>query len=256
MDLKLKGKTALVMGASRGIGRATAQMFADEGANVAICARGADGVADTVKALQGQGAKAWGQAVDIADPAQLKAFIEKAAETFGGLDIVISNASALITGAGEAEWKAMFETDMMGAVRAFDAAKPFLTKAGEKHGDAAFIMIGSVASAENSSPQAYGALKAALIHYAKGVAKANAKRHIRCNVVSPGTVFFEGGVWGKRKAEAPDVFEAVLKRNPTGRMATPEEIASAVVFLASPRSGFTTGISLVVDGALSERVNF
>jgi 3-oxoacyl-[acyl-carrier protein] reductase len=88
------------------------------------------------------------------------------------------------------------------------------------------------------------------------VAKENASKHVRCNVISPGTVFFEDGVWGRVKAGMPAFFEATLKRNPTGRMATPEEIASATVFLSSPRSAFTTGINMVVDGAISARVNY
>jgi len=99
-------------------------------------------------------------------------------------------------------------------------------------------------------------MKAALIHFAKGIARESAPKRVRCNVVSPGTVFFEGGVWGNVKAAAPDFFEQMIKRNPTGRMATPEEVAAATVFLASPRSAFTTGINMIVDGAISRRANF
>ena len=218
MDLGLKGKTAIVTGATRGIGRAIADLFADEGANVAICARKADEVEATVAALKAKGVSAFGQVVDIADGAALKAF--------------------------------------MGAVHVLEAAKPFLETAGAEKGDAALIIISSISAAEAASPSAYGAIKAAQIHFAKGVAKENAPKHIRCNVISPGTVFFEGGVWGRVKDGMPAFFEATIKRNPTGRMATPEEIASAAVFLSSPRSAFTTGINMVVDGAISARVNY
>ena len=256
MDLQLKGKTAVVTGGTRGIGRAIAETFADEGANVAICARSAEQVAETVKALEAKGVKAWGQAVDIADAGGLKAFVEGAAAALGGLDILVSNASALIQGASEKEWQAMLDIDILGAVRSFDAAKPLLLKAAEAKGDAAFIIISSVSAAESTSPSAYGALKAAQIHYAKGVARENAALKLRCNVVSPGTVFFEGGVWGNVKAGMPAFFDQMIKRNPTGRMATAEEVAAATVFLASPRSAFTTGINMLVDGAISQRVNF
>lgn len=256
MDLQLKGKAVVVTGGTRGIGRAIAETFADEGANVAICARNADQVAETVRALQAKGVKAWGAVVDIADGPVLTAFIKQAGEELGGIDVLVSNASALVQGNAEDAWKAMFDIDMMGAVRGFEAAKPFLEAAGEKHGDAAFIITSSVSAAETDNPNSYGAMKAALIHYAKGVARENAPKKVRCNVVSPGTVFFEGGVWGNVKTGMPGFFEQMIKRNPTGRMATPEEVAAATVFLASPRSAFTTGINMLVDGAISRRANF
>ena len=256
MDLQLKGKTAVVTGASRGIGRAIAELFAEEGANVAICARNPEQVAEAVKALEAKGVKAFGQAVDIADAPGLKGFVEAAAKALGGLDILVSNASALVQGNAEDAWQAMFEIDVMGAVRSFEAARPFLEQAAAKNGDAAFLITSSISAAETDNPNSYGAMKAAQIHYAKGVARENAPKKIRCNVVSPGTVFFEGGVWGNVKQNAPGFFETMIKRNPTGRMATPEEIAAATVFLASPRSAFTTGINMVVDGGISRRANF
>jgi 3-oxoacyl-[acyl-carrier protein] reductase len=102
----------------------------------------------------------------------------------------------------------------------------------------------------------YGPVKAALIHLAKGLARQHARRGIRVNVVSPGMVFFEGGIWDTVKKNAPDFFDQANARNPTGRCATPQEIADAAVFLASPRSTYTTGANLIVDGAVSSRVNF
>jgi 3-oxoacyl-[acyl-carrier protein] reductase len=256
MDLQLKGKTAVVTGASRGIGRAIAELFAEEGANVAICARNADQVAEAVAALEKRGVKAYGEALDIADGPALRGFVDHAAERLGGLDALVSNASALVQGNGEDAWQAMFEIDMLGAVRTFEAARPHLEKAAGAHGDAAFIITSSISAAEADSPSSYGAMKAALIHFAKGVARENAPKKVRCNVVSPGTVYFEGGVWGNVKANMPGFFEQMIKRNPTGRMATPEEVAAATVFLASPRSAFTTGINMVVDGGISRRANF
>ena len=256
MDLQLKGKSAVVTGGTRGIGRAIADLLADEGANVAICARNAGQVAEAVKALEKKGVKAFGQAVDIADGPALKAFVGAAAEALGGLDILVSNASALVQGNAEEAWQAMFDIDILGAVRTYEAARPHLEKAAADKGDAAFVITSSISAAETDNPNCYGAMKAALIHYAKGVAREGAPKKIRCNVVSPGTVFFEDGVWGGVKRNAPAFFETMIKRNPTGRMATPEEIAAATVFLASPRSAFTTGINMVVDGAISRRANF
>src|SRR6185369_5082851 len=143
MDLQLKGKTAVVTGGTRGIGRSIAETFADEGAKVAICARNADQVAETVKALEGRGVKAWGAVVDIADGPALQAFVKQAAENLGGLDVLVSNASALVQGNSEADWQAMFDIDMLGAVRTWEAAKPLLTEAAAKSGDAAFIITSS-----------------------------------------------------------------------------------------------------------------
>jgi len=256
MDLQLKGKKAIVTGASRGIGRAIAETLAAEGCDVAICARGQAGVDEVVGALTAKGVKAFGAAVDIADGPALKTWITEAAERLGGLDVLVSNASALTRGAGEDDWKAMYDVDLMGAVRALEAARPFLEKAGAENGDAAFIITSSVSAAEASAPGAYGAIKAALIHFAKGVAREAAPRHLRCNVVSPGTVLFDGGVWGVTRDRAPDFFKMMIARNPTGRMGTPEEIAAATVFLASPLSAFTTGINMVVDGGITQRANF
>ena len=256
MDLQLKGKKAIVTGASRGIGRAIAETLAAEGCDVAICARGQAGVDEVVGALTAKGVTAFGSAVDIADGPALKDWISESAERLGGLDILVSNASALTRGAGEEDWKAMYDIDLMGAVRALEAGRPFLEKAGADNGDAAFIITSSVSAVETSAPSAYGAMKAALIHFAKGVAREGARRRLRCNVISPGTVYFKGGVWGMTEERAPDFFKMMIARNPTGRMATPEEIAAATVFLASPLSGFTTGINMVVDGGITQRANF
>jgi 3-oxoacyl-[acyl-carrier protein] reductase len=256
MDLQLQGKRAIVTGASRGIGRAIAETLAAEGASVAICARGQAGVDEVAAAIETKGGTAFGAAVDIADGPALKTWVASAAERLGGLDILISNASALTRAAAEEDWRKMYDIDLMGAVRALEAARPFLEKAGAEHGDAAFIMISSVSAAESSTPSAYGAIKAALIHFAKGVAREGAPRHLRCNVVSPGTIYFEGGVWGNTAKQAPDFFKSMIARNPTGRMGTPEEIAAATAFLASPLSAFTTGINMVVDGGITQRANF
>jgi 3-oxoacyl-[acyl-carrier protein] reductase len=256
MDLGLKGKRAVILGGTRGIGRAITDLLADEGADVAICARNQDQIDEAVAALKAKAINAFGTSVDIADGPALQAWIGEAAASLGGIDILVSNASALSAGNEEANWQAGFDVDVMGAQRSITAALPHLVKSAEAGGDASIVIISSVSAAETSHPNAYGAMKAALIHVAKGFAKQNAGKHVRCNVVSPGTVYFKGGVWHMIEENMPDVYKDAMANNPTGRMATPEDIANATVFLASPRSSFTTGINLVVDGAYTSRVNF
>lgn len=256
MDLGLKGRNAVVLGGTRGIGRAIAEVLAAEGANVAVCARNAEQVAETVAALTALGVKATGASVDIMDGPALKAWVEAAAGELGGIDLLFSNAGAMAIGADPGAWKQNFELDVLGMVNAFDAAKPFLLKAAETHGDASFLIIASVSAAEADNASSYGPIKAALIHAAKGIARQYAPQHLRANVVSPGTVYFEGGVWNMIEKGMPEMFAGAMARNPMGRMATPLDIANAAVFLSSPRSSFTTGINMLVDGTISRRVNF
>jgi len=256
VDLHLKGKNAVILGGTRGIGRAIADTLAAEGANVAICARNPDQVRDAVAALKDKGIKATGAAVDIMDGAALKSWVEKSANELGGIDILVSNAGAMALGGDPASWEQNFKLDILGMVNAFDAAQPFLLKAAEANGDASFVIISSVSAAEADNASSYGPIKAALIHFAKGLSRQHAPKHVRTNVVSPGTVYFKGGVWNMIETQMPAVFKNAMERNPMGRMATPQDIANAAVFLASPVSSFTSGVNLMVDGSISRRVNF
>jgi 3-oxoacyl-[acyl-carrier protein] reductase len=251
MDLGLKGLKAVVTGGSKGIGRRAADIFADEGADVAICARKAEEVAAAVAALKAKGVAAYGAAVDVADKASLEGFVADSAKALGGIDIVVANVSALAVQDNEEAWKAAFETDMLHSVRAVNAALPFLEQS--KH--PAIVFVSSVSGREvDFTGPAYGAMKAALIHYAQRLAYGLAPKMIRVNAVSPGNTYFDGGIWQMIERGNPDLFKQALALNPTGRMAAPEEIARGIVFLASPASSFTTGTNLVIDGALTRGV--
>ncbi len=251
MDLGLKGRRALITGGTKGIGRSCAEIFADEGADVAICARNADEVEATVEALKAKGVNAFGRAVDVADKAALEGWVADAGSALGGIDMIVANVSALAVEDDEAAWEAGFAVDMMHSVRMVNAAMPHL----ESSDAASITLISSVSGREiDFTGPAYGAFKAALVHYAQGLAMKLADKNIRANTVSPGNTYFDGGIWQSIEQNIPDLFAEALGLNPTGRMAGPDEIARGVVFLASPASSFTTGTNLVIDGALTKGV--
>ena len=247
----MKGLKALVTGGTKGIGRAIAETLAAEGCDVAICARNAEDVAATVAALAATGVKATGAAVDVSDGPALKAWVAEAAAALGGLDIIVANVSALAISNDEEGWAKGFSTDMMGTVRLVDAAMPSLlaSKAG------AIVTISSVSGREiDFAAGPYGVFKAAIVHYTQGLANQLAAQGVRANTVSPGNTYFEGGVWNQIKDGNPALYKMALDLNPTGRMGTPQEMANAAVFLASPAASFITGANLVVDGALTRGV--
>jgi 3-oxoacyl-[acyl-carrier protein] reductase len=253
MDLHLKGLNALVTGGTKGIGRAITETLLAEGANVAFCARNAEGVKAAVPELARHGGKVFGHAVDVGNGPALKAWVSEAAAQLGGIDIVVANVSALAIANDEAGWQRGFEVDMMGTVRLVDAAMPWLEKS--KH--AAIVTIASVSGREiDFAAGPYGAFKAAIVHYTQGLAYHLAAKRIRANSVSPGNTYFEGGVWQQIEHGNPKLYADALALNPTGRMGTPQEMANAAVFLASPVASFVTGTNLVVDGALTRGVQF
>jgi 3-oxoacyl-[acyl-carrier protein] reductase len=251
MDLGLKGLRAVVTGGSKGIGRAASDIFAQEGASVAICARNTDEVKAAVKDLTAKGVQAYGAGVDVADKAALQKFIADSAQALGGIDILVANVSALAAQDVEESWSQSFDVDMMHTVNAVTAALPYLEKS--KH--PSIVIVSSVSGREvDFTGPAYGAMKAALIHYAQRLAYQHASKMIRVNSVSPGNTYFDGGIWQNIETNLPDLFKNALSLNPTGRMAKPEEIGRGIVFLASPASSYTTGTNLVIDGALTKGV--
>ncbi len=251
MDLGLKGKRAAVTGGSRGIGRAVAEAFAAEGANVSICARKADEVTATVAALKAKGVQAYGRALDVADAPALSAWVAATAGELGGIDALVCNVSALAVGDNADSWERSFRTDMMHSVNAVAAAVPFL----EKSASASIVLISSVSGFEvDFAAGSYGAMKAALIHYAKGLSRQLVGKGIRVNCVSPGNTYFDGGIWQTIEKNMPDLYSSTLKANPTGKFGTPSEVANGVVFLSSPAASRISGTNLVVDGALTVAV--
>jgi len=203
--------------------------------------------------LTKNGRVAIGRVVDVADEAGLTQWVDDSAAELGGLDIVVANVSALAIPDTPENWQASFEVDMLHTVRLVNAAMPHL----ERSGAGSIVTVSSVSGREvDFAAGPYGTFKAALIHYTQGLAYQLAGKGIRANSVSPGNVYFPGGVWENIEQNNPELFNHALGLNPTGRMANPEEIARAVVFVASPAVPFMTGTNLVVDGALTRGVQF
>jgi 3-oxoacyl-[acyl-carrier protein] reductase len=244
MNIDFTGKKAVICGGSRGIGRAMALTFAAAGADVSICARGAETLEATRREVAAHGHKAHAGSADMSDKAAIEAYIADAAKALGGIDILVNNASAFGSSDDEKGWMSSMAIDLMAIVHATHAALPFL-----KAGKGSVINTSSIAALRSAARQPpYGAIKAAVIHYTNTQAAMYARDGIRVNGIAPGSIEFPGGVWDRRKTENPPLYNAVLKSIPFGRLGLPEEIANVAAFLASPLASWVTGQTIVVDG--------
>ena len=252
MDLGLAGKRVLVTGGTRGIGAAVVDAFLAEGATVAFCARNAEQVEARAGDLKKQGHTVFGAAVDVADGAAYKGWVERSASDLGGIDIFVPNVSGGAL-SGEEGWQRAFDVDLMATVRGCDMALPHLAASGA----GAIVVISSIAGLEDfGSPGAYNTVKAGLIAYASQLGAAAGPHGIRVNSVSPGPIHVADGFWGEVERSQPEVYKATAARHPTGRLGTPEEVARCVTFLASPAASWVTRTNLVVDGGFTKRVQF
>jgi 3-oxoacyl-[acyl-carrier protein] reductase len=246
MDLGLRGKSAVITGASRGIGRAIALRLADEGAGVAICARGEPALRETEAELRTRSVPVYAAVCDVGKAEALDAFLDAARAELGGVDILVNNPSGFTFTDDEGAWRSTLNVDLMAAVRASWKVTPWMSGAG----GGVIIHISSIAGLEAMGfPPAYCAAKAALFSHAKSLAVALAPQRIRVNTVAPGSIEFAGGLWEQAKQNNPDLYGAVLKTIPSGRMGTAEEVADVVAFLASERASWVTGVCIAVDGA-------
>ncbi len=250
MDLGLKGKVAMLTGASRGLGRAMARALATEGARLSICARGADGLTAAAAELTGSGHEVFAEPTDITVAAQARRWVENTARHFGGIDILVNNAGGARHGTlaelSESTWRESFDANFFSAVELARLCAPEM----EKRGGGAIVNISSIYGREAGGPIAYNTSKAALISFNKMLARELAPKGIRVNSIAPGSILYPGGSWERRFRENPDFERDFLSHElPAGRLGRPEEVAFAVVMLASPRASWITGTCLPVNGA-------
>ena len=244
MQISFTGRRVLVAGASRGIGRSIALAFAAAGANLSICARGAQGLSQAADELCELGATVHQSPVDLADGAAVSSWVAAAADALGGIDVLVNNASGFGRSDDEAGWRASIDVDLMAAVRASHAALPHLERS-----RGAIVHISSIAGIGPSvRTPPYGAIKAAIIQYTMTQAASLAARGVRVNCVAPGSIEFAGGVWDQARRNDPQLYDRMLRSVPSGRMGRPEEVASVVLFLASDLAGWVTGQTIAVDG--------
>ena len=251
MDLGLSGKKAVITGATKGIGRSIAETLLAEGASVAICARDAAGVEAAVEEMSALG-NVVGAPVDAADGDAVEAWVASADEQLGGIDIYVHNTSGKPARKIE-NWINNFNIDLMAMVRGVGAASEALSEGG-----GAVISIGTTATAEHfaSGSNSYSAFKSAVTNWTLGQAQVLGAKGVRCNVVSPGPIFVEGGDWNMIKDNMTEFYEATEKVHPQGRLGTMQDVANVVAFLASDAARHVNGVNVTVDGGFLKRIDF
>ena len=252
MDLGLRNKVAVVTGGSRGLGYFSARALAGEGARLAICARGADGLETAAESLRGLGAEVLAVRCDIAAEDGAEKLIAAVKERYGGIDVLVNNVGGNRRGTFEEttdrDWLDIIELNVLAGFRASRGAIPMMRETG----GGAIVFISSVFGREKGGPglSIYNTTKSALISAAGIMALELAKDRIRVNCVAPGSIRFEGGSWDKRVKADPDGMRAFVRANlPLGRFGRGEEVGDVVAFLASERASLITGACVAVDGA-------
>ena len=254
MDLGLKGKKVIMNGGSHGLGLASLKTYASEGCDIAFFSSNAERVAEAEKAIDGAGSgKVFGTELDMTgNPEGYKAWLDRAVQDLGGCDIFVHTASASGQGA-TGDWDRCLDLDIKGATMAIDALTPALSESD----CGSVIFMSSTAAVETFlAPQAFNAIKAAMITYGSQLSQALAPQGIRVNCVSPGPIEYPTGNWEAIKASMEDFYAGIVDQMPMGRLGEPQEVANSVVFLSSPASPYTTGVNLIIDGGFTKRVQF
>lgn len=248
VQLQLQGKSVLVTGSSKGIGRAIAEAFLAEGAAVAFNGRKADELACVV-AAQTRG-KAIAIGGDVSMPDQACGVVERVLAAFGKLDVLVCNVGSgrsVPPGAeNHEEWLRVFELNLWSATNMVEACRHALAAS-----RGAIVCISSVCGQElvPGAPLTYSAAKAALNAYVRGIARPLGKDGVRINAIAPGNILFEGSVWQRKINENSELVEQMLGRDVAlAKLGTPQDVTNLALWLASPLASFCTGSIFVVDG--------
>ena len=252
MDLELHDKLAFIAGSSRGIGLAIARAFLREGAKVVITGRNVESMeeASTLLAGEVEPRRVLSICGDMTNPTDIRHALDETLSSFGGIDAIVANIGSGTARSGWdlslEDWQAALNTNLLGGLALASAALPMLIA----RGGASLTFISSIAGCEAiNAPVTYSAAKSALVSAMKSLSRLVGPQGVRVNAVAPGNILFPGGSWERKLAERREFFEEHIKSEvPLQRFGRSEEIADAVVFLASERASFITGACLVVDG--------
>ena len=249
--MRFTDRVALITGAGRGIGRATALRLASEGAAIAVLDRDGAAAGEAAAALREAGANALALSADITDRAAIEGAIEQALKAFERIDVLVNNAARALKGNLAQTTPEDWEQELAGTLTGAFLMTRLVLPGMVLRGRGAIVNVGSVNGLLALGNPAYSAAKAGLLNFTKALALEYGPKGIRANMVSPGTIRTESPSWQKRLARDPAVFEKLARWYPVGRVGRPEDIAAAIAFLAADEAAFVNGANLVVDGGLT-----